>query len=313
MALPPWGGIAPIIIGPLAWEALGCACWGVGVEGALLGSAVCWVGGGRVAVPADCVLTVVSSGSTVGIGSPGAASRCWTGCPDEGVWWTGAPWGAVPTCGMEGRPPPLPVELSPLVVPLPAPSWEVPELSLYEGGLPATGSGAGAGEGDWDASGRAASGVLSWVGWVLTGSESGRAASGVLSWAGWVLTASESGRAKSGVVSRAGWVLTGSASGRAASGVLSWAGWVLTGSESGRAASGVLSWAGWVLTGSESGRELSGVGPESGREESWVGSESGREESCAGPESGVGPASGVWPEPESGVWSALYGLSLPPW
>lgn len=110
---PPWGGTAPIIIGPLAWGVLGWDCWGAGVADAPA-SGACWVGGGRVAVPADWVVTVVSSASsTVGMGSPGAGSRCWMGWPVDGVCCTGAPWGGAPTCGIEGRPPPV-VEASPL-------------------------------------------------------------------------------------------------------------------------------------------------------------------------------------------------------
>ncbi|MFJ5799932.1 hypothetical protein [Streptomyces decoyicus] len=113
--------IGPFAWGPFAWGLLGWACCGVGVEGVLPASGACWVGGGMVAVPADWVVTVVSSGSsTVGMGSPGAGSRCWMGWPDDGVCCTGAPWGGRPACGIEARPPPV-AELSPLGVPLPVP------------------------------------------------------------------------------------------------------------------------------------------------------------------------------------------------
>ncbi|WP_239012354.1 hypothetical protein [Streptomyces sioyaensis] len=155
----------------MAWGELGWP-W-CGVAGALVpASAACGVGGGAVRVSADWVVTVVSSvPSTVGMGSPGAGSRCWMGWPVDGVCWTGAPWGAGLTCGIDGRPPPAP-ELSPLPVPLwvpsPPESWESP---LYEGGLPATGSGVGDGDGDGDdgdgdsgVSGRAASGEWSGAG-----------------------------------------------------------------------------------------------------------------------------------------------------
>ncbi|WP_033035601.1 hypothetical protein [Streptomyces rimosus] len=78
------GGMAGApMAGPADWGVFCCGCCGV-VGVPALGSALCWVGGGAVMVAADWVDTEVSLSSTVGMGSPGAGSRCWIGWPEDG-------------------------------------------------------------------------------------------------------------------------------------------------------------------------------------------------------------------------------------
>ncbi|KAA6213984.1 hypothetical protein CP973_33010 [Streptomyces albofaciens JCM 4342] len=248
---------------PMAGPAFcGVFCAGPGV-GPASGAGVCaLVGGGAVAVAADWVDSSVSS-PACGMGSPETGSRCCTGWWWEGVCWTGAPWGGVPTCGMAGRPPPVPVEaLSP---------GAEPELSLLVfGGLPGMGPGvevevSGRGSGvelgvscrgaEWSGAGvvsGAGAGAGAASGWVGGGGPG----------AGWVETLaglfSGLGRAGSGVWSGVGWVETGSWPGPGV-------GWVLLVSEAGRAWSGVVSEVGRVPAESGSVRPGSGVVPGSCR------------------------------------------------
>lgn len=118
VAGPPCVGMAvgAPIIGPAVGAEFCGDCWAaVGPCGEPPWSAVCRVGGGAVRVSADWVLTVVSS--AVGIGSPGAGSRCWTGVPVADECCTGAPCDGTLICGVAPRTP-LPVpEPSPLPPP----------------------------------------------------------------------------------------------------------------------------------------------------------------------------------------------------
>ncbi|KWT61438.1 hypothetical protein ADL21_13400 [Streptomyces albus subsp. albus] len=168
------GGMAGApMAGPVDWGVFCCGCCGV-VGVPALGSVLCWVGGGAVMVAADWVDTEVSLSSTVGMGSPGAGSRCWIGWPEDGECCTGVPCEGTPMCGTDGRPPPPPLlGLSEL------PLLLVPSLVLL-GGLPATGSTDG--ECCWGAA--EASGDGPGAGWVLTLSGVGRAESGVVAGVG---------------------------------------------------------------------------------------------------------------------------------